>query len=108
MPEFDKEAGLMMAARDAEIANARMDTHEAVCTERHKNLLQSINDIKAMILSQGIDYQNRLNALSAESHSRFNTISNRMWVALTSVLGASILALVAVVYHLMTEGGHHL
>lgn len=82
-----------MPDRDGEIANARLDTHEAVCAERHKATNQALNDIKAMILTQGTDF-----------HLRLNTISNRMFMIIISCLGGTVVALVSVIFWLVTKG----
>jgi hypothetical protein len=79
--------------RTAAEAHGRLNTHEAVCAERYKNLDHSLNELKAMLLAQGGEFSLRLNA-----------ISNRMWVGVTAVLGASVVGLATMAFYLMTKG----
>lgn len=69
-------------------ALARIDTHEKVCAERYGNIWDKLGSIERQF---------------ATVHTRFNSISNRMWAAVAGVCGASVLGLAAVVFHLLTR-----
>lgn len=79
--------------RDAEMANARLDTHEAVCGERYKAVERALNDLKAMMLSQGTDF-----------HFRLNTMSSRIWGAAMATLGAVTVGMASLIFFLLTRG----
>lgn len=83
----------MSAERTTEGAHARMDLHEAVCGERYKNINQSLNEVKAMLLAQGSDM-----------HERLNTISNRMWAVVLGTLGGAVVGLGGLAFFLLTKG----
>lgn len=88
-----ERASLMSNERTLDGAHARMDTHEAVCAERYKGIINSLNEVKAMLLTQASD-----------THERLNTISSRMWVAVTGVLGVTVVGLGTLVFYLLTRG----
>jgi hypothetical protein len=83
----------MATERSLEGAHSRMDLHEAVCGERYKNINQSLNEVKAMLLAQGSDM-----------HERLNTISNRMWAVVFGTLGGSVVGLGGMAFYLLTKG----
>lgn len=80
-------------------ARAKLDTHEKVCAERYGNIWSALNDIKGDLQA---DRSARASS-DASVHERFNSISTRMWAAVASVCGASVLGLAAVVFHLLTR-----
>jgi len=69
-------------------ANARLELHEAVCAERYTGILTALTQ-----MAQG----------QTALHARLDVVSSRMWVAVISVCGASVLGLAAVVFHLLTK-----
>lgn len=73
-------------------ARAQLGTHIEVCTERYGNIWQALNDIKST-----------MQANNTVTHNRFTAISNRMWAAVATVCGASVLGLAAVTFHLLTR-----
>lgn len=85
--------GVVSGERTLEHAHSRMDLHEAVCSERYKAIDKGLNELKAMLLTQGSDM-----------HLRLTTISSRMWTAVTGSLGLTVLGLAALVFYLMTRG----
>lgn len=70
-------------------ANARLELHEAVCSERHGTVLHMIQQ-----LATG----------NAALHERLNVVSNRMWLAVVSVCSAAVIALCSVVFYMITRG----
>ncbi len=84
--------------RDAE-AHHKIDTHEKVCSERYGAVWTALQDIKR-------DMSNDRSSRAASDtviHDRFNTISNRMWLAVTGVCGAAVVGLFVIAYHLLTK-----
>lgn len=81
-------------------ANAKLESHEAICSERYAGLW---NAIKELVKQVG-ELKDEIRARDTVQHDRFNTISNRMWMAVTAVCGASVLGLCVVVFHLLTKG----
>lgn len=77
----------------AAMVAADLEHHEEICAERYKRIDQSLNELKAMLLTQGTDM-----------HVRLNTISSRMWYAVTGCLGAAVLGLASLVFYLLTRG----
>lgn len=69
-------------------ANARLELHEAVCAERYTGILNALTQ-----MAQG----------QTSLHARLDVVSNRMWLAVVSVCGASAIGLGAVVFHLLTK-----
>lgn len=89
----------MTDEQNAAAAFAKLDKHEAVCTERYGNIWDALKDIKQTLAADRV-----ANATSAATvHARFNTISNRMWAALAGVCVAAIGGLCIVVFHLLTK-----
>lgn len=70
-------------------ANARLELHEAVCAERLKSIMAGMGQLSVQM---------------AAVHDRLNTVSSRMWLAVTGVCAASVVGLAAVVFHLLTRG----
>lgn len=89
------EAHAMSGDRTMEGAHARIDLHEAVCAERYKSIDKGLNEVKAMLLSQGNEF-----------HARMNTISNRMWLGAIGFLAASAGGLGTLVFYLLTKEHH--
>lgn len=69
-------------------ANARLEVHEAVCAERYTGIMAALE--RAAISASAL-------------HSRLDTVSNRMWLAVTAVCGTAVVALGVVVFHMMTR-----
>lgn len=101
--------------RTTEGAHARIDGHIDVCAERYRNIERGLNEVKAMLMSQGtefhgrlntiqVDNSERLNSMSGDVNARLNTISSRMWAAMAGTLGTAVLGLAAVVFYLLTKG----
>lgn len=71
---------------------AGLQGHLDVCAERYGNLWGAVKELK-----------DQLAKLEVIMHGRLNTISNRIWTAVTAALGITILGLAAVVFHLLTK-----
>lgn len=83
---------------DIEI-RARLETHEKVCAERYGNIWDALKDIKSSMQADRIAHATS----DAATHTRFNTISNRMWAAVFSVCAGAIMAMMAMAFHLITR-----
>ncbi len=70
-------------------ANARLELHEAICAERYTSILAALE---------------RAAITAAALHARLDTVSSRMWLAVTGVCSASVLGLGALVFYLLTKG----
>lgn len=88
----------MSDARDAE-AHHKIDTHEKVCAERYGNIWEALKGIRADMTA---DRTARAEA-EAVIHGRFNTISNRMWAALATIVVAAVGGLGTTVFYLLTR-----
>lgn len=73
-------------------ARADLQGHVDVCSERYGSLWAAVTELKAQLAK-----------LEVVMHGRLNTISNRIWTAVTAALGITILGLAAVVFHLLTK-----
>ncbi len=71
-------------------ANARLELHEAICAERYASILAALQ---------------RAAVTAAALHARLDTVSNRMWLAVTSVCGAAVVGLAVLVFYLLTRSG---
>lgn len=69
-------------------ANARLELHEAVCAERYAGILAALE---------------RAAIQSAALHDRLNTVSSRMWLAVTAVCGSAVVGMAVLVFHLLTR-----
>jgi hypothetical protein len=69
---------------DIHRVEARVDTHEKVCTERYGNIATTMNNM----------------------NDRLNSISNRMFAQMVGVLAIMVAAFGALAFYVMT-GGHH-
>lgn len=87
-------------------ARAEMAQHAAVCTERYGSLWKAVTDLNSSMTADRVARA----AADLAIHTRFNVISERMWVAVASVCGAAILMLLAgtgfLIAHLMQRGTH--
>lgn len=75
-------------ATNAAMAHMKIEHHEKVCAERYGNIWDRLGSIETQFSTM---------------HDRFNTISNRMWIAVTLVCGVAVLGLGARVFHLLTR-----
>lgn len=87
-------------------ARAAIGTHEKVCVERYGNIWSALTDIKSDAAAD------RVARAKADEviHTRFNTISNRMWAAVAGVCAAAVLALLGgtafLIAHLLQKTTH--
>jgi hypothetical protein len=75
-----------------ESAHARVDAHEGVCAERYGNINQQLVMLRAQLATQATDF-----------HGRFNTLSNRMWVAAGGLIVLSLTGMAGAVVLLLTR-----
>ena len=87
-----EELDMAEGPRDHE-AHFKIDTHEKVCAERYGNLWEAVKRIEATLLSHNATADHRLTALS-----------NRMWALVIGGGSAAVVALGAVIFHLLTRG----
>lgn len=80
----------------------RIETHEKVCAERYGNIWEALKGIRA---DMSADRATRA-AADQVVHTRFNTMSNRMWAALAAALVAAVGGLAITVFYLLTNGHH--
>lgn len=73
-------------------ARADLQGHLDVCSERYGSLWKAIADLKTT-----------LDKLEVVMHGRLNTISNRIWAAVVSALGLSVVGLAGMVMYLLTR-----
>jgi hypothetical protein len=73
-------------------ARANLHRHEDVCGERYGSLWSAVTELKAT-----------LDKLEVVMHGRLNTISNRIWAAVVSALGLSVVGLAGMVMYLLTR-----
>lgn len=81
-------------------AHHKIDSHEKVCTERYGAIWTALQDIKR---DMSVDRSARASN-DAVIHNRFNTISNRMWVAVAGTAVAAVGGLATIAFYLMTHG----
>lgn len=74
------------------IARSELAKHDGICAERYGSLWSAINDLKADLRSR-----------DAIQHTRFNTISNRMWGAVVGMTAASVIGLCTIAFYLITH-----
>ncbi len=81
-------------------AHHKIETHEKVCTERYGAVWSALQDIKRDMSSD------RISRASADTviHGRFNTMSNRMWVAMGGTAVAAILGLASLLILIISRG----
>jgi hypothetical protein len=70
-------------------ANARLELHEAVCAERYNGILTALEQMAQA---------------NVALHARLDTVSNRMWIVITSTCGAAIIGLAVLVFYMLTRG----
>ena len=81
-------------------AHHKIDTHEKLCAERYGAVWSALQDIKR-------DMSNDRTARASTDaiiHTRFNTISTRMWAAVAGTAAASVVGLCAVAFYMITKG----
>ena len=82
------------------VTRSLMDAHVAVCAERYGSLWTAIGDLKTSIH----ELKDMMRTTEATMHTRYNAISNRMWLALACVTGSAVGGLGVVVFYLLTRG----
>lgn len=74
-------------------ARAEMAQHNALCAERYGSLWTAVRELRDEMRSR-----------DAIQHTRFNTISNRMWLAVAGIAASAIIGICSMAFYMIAKG----